>query len=1246
MTSRAIGPFGPGGARARACKQVLGLCLAVLCSWVPSQSIAADLEPAVVLGLDWLQLQVGGDGRLARETESAAAPIQVRAEVAASLRQFGRNVPAVLSDAIIASAIDQTELKARQALELAGLARPNAALLDQLEAVQGIDGGVAPWSGYQASVLDTAWALRALSRRGFAASTAVGWLQARQDASGAWTTAPRSTIWSTAMVLRALHDVAATNGQAAQMLPGAMSFLVAQRSADGSWGQSVWVTGLVYEAIHDFNTSSTLRSEVRQLLLTAQSPDGSWGQDPLITAIALRALALTTTTPSNPTLARLTLAVSDSQTTSPLPGAALSLIGPSSVSLSSDSSGRIDASSLVSGNYTGTLQLDSYASVLVNVTLRAGQTTDLGTLQLSRLTAASGGSAATTAKVSGIVTDQSAGGPLAGASVALVGTALTATTDALGRYILIDVAPGSYTLNVSKSGYVTSAAAAVLQAGKEYSFSPSLLLESASTGNAAQGCRVYGQVRTTTLSPVAGARITLSGSNSATAFSGADGTYILPALVSGPTSIAVVASGFDSVNGTTTLACNANPAYEFSPRLYTNNTSPPNANTASVTFTVVSAATEQALPGITVKATPSGQALRTIVTDAAGRFTVDNLREALVQIDITAQGFDPVSVAYQVDLLESKDMGQLRLRPSGTDNLLPDLAILSVRRTSAVTDVQSLAVTGAVEATVINSGRAALPRPVELLAFVDRDRDGRFDPAIDTVLGRATLTQLLAINGSAVVSIPVSGTLPFRDAPIHVFVDSAQQVAEVNETNNVKSTADAAQIVPAIGTFKPKLKWKWDGTGSPYPDYNQVMMAPVAGRLIDTNGDGKIDQADDPILVFTAFNRFGATWNGEGVIRVANGRTGQEVFAIKDSATPISAMGSLALADLDGDGKPEIIAVTQDYRVVVYRNDGTKWWVSAPVASSDGYTPWGGGVAVADLDGDGTPEILFGRCVFSSTGVLKWKASGSYVGGTLNGVTRYSLPIVADLDGTGQQSVILGGSVYSSTGQLLWQAPRDGFTGVADFDGNGQPSIAVVNNGTLSLYSRTGQLRWTVSLPGGGLGGPPTIADVDGDGIPEIGVAASSAYTVFRRDGTVLWSKTSQDFSSQTTGSTVFDFDGDGSAEVLYGDEIRIRAYKGATGQILWDIPNSSGTAMEYPLVVDIDGDGHADMVTVGNDYYTPPNATLLNHGVRVFQDENNSWVNTRSVWNQHAYSITNVNDDLTIPAKPQRSWLESSGRR
>jgi hypothetical protein len=38
-------------------------------------------------------------------------------------------------------------------------------------------------------------------------------------------------------------------------------------------------------------------------------------------------------------------------------------------------------------------------------------------------------------------------------------------------------------------------------------------------------------------------------------------------------------------------------------------------------------------------------------------------------------------------------------------------------------------------------------------------------------------------------------------------------------------------------------------------------------------------------------------------------------------------------------------------------------------------------------------------------------------------------------------------------------------------------------------------------------------------------------------------------------------------------------------------------------------------------------------HGIRVFKDRLNRWASSRPMWNQHAYSITNINDDGTIPS-------------
>lgn len=44
--------------------------------------------------------------------------------------------------------------------------------------------------------------------------------------------------------------------------------------------------------------------------------------------------------------------------------------------------------------------------------------------------------------------------------------------------------------------------------------------------------------------------------------------------------------------------------------------------------------------------------------------------------------------------------------------------------------------------------------------------------------------------------------------------------------------------------------------------------------------------------------------------------------------------------------------------------------------------------------------------------------------------------------------------------------------------------------------------------------------------------------------------------------------------------------------------------------------------------------------GVRVMKDRLDRWVSSRNIWNQHAYSITNVNDDQTVPSTSQ--WLQN----
>ena len=100
----------------------------------------------------------------------------------------------------------------------------------------------------------------------------------------------------------------------------------------------------------------------------------------------------------------------------------------------------------------------------------------------------------------------------------------------------------------------------------------------------------------------------------------------------------------------------------------------------------------------------------------------------------------------------------------------------------------------------------------------------------------------------------------------------------------------------------------------------------------------------------------------------------------------------------------------------------------------------------------------------------------------------------------------------------------------------------------------------------------------------------------------VLWQMPVEDFSSARTGSSVFDFEGDGKAEVLYADERHFYVFDGETGSVRMRIANGSKTTFEYPLVADIDNDGSAEVVL-------PSSQT--NMGVRVYESASNSWVNT-----------------------------------
>ena len=153
---------------------------------------------------------------------------------------------------------------------------------------------------------------------------------------------------------------------------------------------------------------------------------------------------------------------------------------------------------------------------------------------------------------------------------------------------------------------------------------------------------------------------------------------------------------------------------------------------------------------------------------------------------------------------------------------------------------------------------------------------------------------------------------------------------------------------------------------------------------------------------------------------------------------------------------------------------------------------------------------------------------------------------------------------------------------------------------------------------------------------PEIGLVDASYYTVYDTNGVVLWSAPVTDMSSHATGSVVFDFEGDGFPEVVYGDELALWIFDGRDGSVRpRDDGHNSRTLHEYPTIADIDNDGSAEIIVVNGGSHYGNNST----GIYALGSTTDNWQRSRQVWNQHAYNIVNINEDLSVPETPLSNW-------
>ena len=428
------------------------------------------------------------------------------------------------------------------------------------------------------------------------------------------------------------------------------------------------------------------------------------------------------------------------------------------------------------------------------------------------------------------------------------------------------------------------------------------------------------------------------------------------------------------------------------------------------------------------------------------------------------------------------------------------------------------------------------------------------------------------------------------------------------------------------GGFTPIIEWQ-HGSGA------GCLSQPIVADL---------DQDGVPEVIYNSLPNL---FNPPGHLTVVRGDTGALVW--QDTAAAMAFGSPPSVGDIDADGEPEIVYVREytsgligagDYTVVAVDIDGNLEWESDHHEKLD--FDWATAVNLRDMDKDGHPEVIAGRVILNGadgtergTGLF---GRGSYgvAGGGL-AFTEASVPAVVDIDLDGIDEVIVGNAAYTPDAAPIWWDTHldDGMVSIANFDTDPEGEVVAISYNTIRLMDTDGTVLWgPTEVPGANILSSAAIADLDQDGLPEIVTAGGNSLVVFHADGTVFWQASVTD-ESGATGASFFDFEGDGILEVVYIDEVAMTVYDGQTGGVKFlDTNHMSNTMMDYPTVADIDADGEAEIVVCNNGFMP---------AVTVYGDQDNSWRGARDVWNQHAYSITNINDDLTIPTDPTPGFVE-----
>lgn len=386
--------------------------------------------------------------------------------------------------------------------------------------------------------------------------------------------------------------------------------------------------------------------------------------------------------------------------------------------------------------------------------------------------------------------------------------------------------------------------------------------------------------------------------------------------------------------------------------------------------------------------------------------------------------------------------------------------------------------------------------------------------------------------------------------------------------------------------------------------------------------------------------------DGDLDLVVGNDGQANRLYLNNGSATPfISVVGtdissdaghtlSIVAADVDADGDLDVVAGNNGETNRLYLNNGSadpfNGVIGTNISSDAGHTT---SVVLADVDGDGDPDLVAGnngevnRLYLNNGSADPFNGvSGANISSDAHNTTSV---VLGDVDGDGDLDLVTGN--YSQNTRLYLNngtaAPFNGVSGtnissdvnntravvIGDVDGDGDLDLVAGNYGSSSrLYLNNGTANPFNAVSGINISSDVNntraivLGDVDGDGTLDLALGNEAAVNrLYRNNGAydALTGVVGTDISSDTHSTAAIalgDVDGDGDLDIVTGNVAspnRLYLNNGTldpfTGVVGTDI--SSDARYTYSIALgDVNGDGRLD-VAVGN--YGATNRLYLNNG-------------------------------------------------